>query len=276
MLLDLHYPVDLQSKANLVLNAIAEGYETRKILGPTRLDKNTIHVFWGLGSENARKIKQCEADSIPYIFTDMPYWHRWTRNDIGWSKHHAHWRVVPNSVHVTWQESFNNYRARELGVELLPYKTNGEVILICPSSPNLTRHLTGLSDTHWADQVAKQCSKLYPDKLIRIRYKPRGQGTSGPDVADVSVAQDLENCFATVTLASLVGVESSVSGIPNLITHQNASPANTISTLLGNEIEYVDRTIWVNTLANHQFNLQEIAQGKIGHIIENAIRLYNR
>lgn len=273
MLLDLHYPVDLQSKANLVLNAIASGYETRKILGPTRLDKNSIHVFWGLGSENARKIKQCQAEHIPYIFTDMPYWHRWTRTDISWSKQHAHWRIIPNSIHVTWTESFDNNRTQDLGVELHPYNKSGDTILICPSSSNLTKHLTGVSDTYWADRVAEQCNKLYPDKLIRIRYKPRADGTSGPDVEKISVQQELQNCFATVTLASLVGVEASVNGIPNLVTVKNVSPANSISTLLGNSIEYHDRTKWVNTLANYQFSLEEIAQGKIGHIIEKCSTL---
>ena len=273
MLLDLHYPIDLKSKANLVLNAFAQGYETRKIIGPTKLDRTSIHVFWGLANNNAEKIKQCIKQRIPYIFTDMPYWKRWTKHDLAWSKQHAHWRVVPNSIHVTWSEKFNNNRCQELGVELNSYSKNGDTILICPSSLTLTKHLTGLSDQQWADQVAEQCSKMYPGKLIRIRYKPRAKGTSGPDVENISVATDIKNCYATVTLASIVGVEASIAGVPNIITHKNVNPASPISTLLGKEIQYNERADWVNTLANHQYSLTEISQGKIGHIIEKCSTL---
>lgn len=276
MLLDLHYPVDLQSKANLVLNAIAQAYETRKIIGPTKLDKTSIHVFWGLANNNAEKIKKCIEQRIPYIFTDMPYWKRWTKHDPAWSKQHAHWRVIPNSIHVTWIEKFNNNRWQDLGVEINPYNKDGDTILICPSSLTLTKYITGHSDQQWADQVAEHCNKIYPNKLIRIRYKPRAEGTSGPDVEKVSVKTDLKNCYATVTLASMVSVEALISGVPNLITHQNINPAESISTLLGEKIQYLDRAQWLNTLANYQYNLQEIAQGKIGHIIKNALCISNR
>jgi len=276
MLLDLHYPPDPNSKACLVLDAIANAYENRKQMFTNKIDKNSIQVFWGLANNNAIKIKQCKDNNIPFIFTDMPYWNRWTKHDVSWSKNNAHWRIIPNNFHITCVEDFKNNRAKELGIVLNEFKSNGEHILICPSSATLTKFITGKSDQQWAHEVAEQCSKMYKDKLIRIRYKPRKNGTSGPDVEKISVNEDLDNCWATVTLSSIVGVESLVNGVQNIFTHKNVSATNSVGTFIQDKVVYKNREKWINTLANYQFNLSEIKQQKIGHIIENALCLHNR
>jgi len=269
MLLDLHYPSNKSSKANLVLDAFAQAYDSRA-KHIRRVDDDAIQVFWGLANGNAKAIKECQQRRIPYIFTDMPYWHRWTKHNIDWSLEHAHWRIVPNDIHVTWSEQFSYDRLSSIGVELQNWKGVGDKILIAPSSSTLTQHLTGISDKQWADQVAKQCSKLYPDKLIQIRYKPRAQGTSGPDVEQVSVVEDIKNCFATVTLASLVGVEAVMNGVHNIVTHRGTNPADPVSSELNNDLVNVDRHDWANTLAHYQYSLHEIANNKIGHIIKKC------
>jgi len=271
MLLDLHCPPNQDSKAYFIFDAISNCYETRR--KKTRvLDKNAVQVFWGLANGNSQAIYHCEMQKIPYIFVDMPYTHRWTKHDIDWSMQNALWRIVPNNIHITKSQEFDNQRYKDLNIQTKDWNTQGSKILICPSSYALTRHITGLSDSHWADSVAAKCRELYPDLITMIRYKPRANGTSGPDVEPI----DFTNCFATVTLASMVGVEGTLQGIPNLITASGVSPAEDVSTMLGDPLVYPARQQWINTLANYQYSLDEIKNNKIGHIIENVVRIHNR
>jgi hypothetical protein len=271
MLLDLHCPPNKDSKAYLIFDALGECYETRR--KKTRIiDKDAVQVFWGLANGNSQAIYHCRMQRIPFLFVDMPYTHRWTRHDLDWSKENALWRLIPNDIHVTQTADFDNTRYQQLNIHLQQWKKSGDKILICPSSYALTQHLAGMSDSQWADNVAVKCRELYPDFLTIVRYKPRANGTSGPDVEPIS----FDNVYATVTLASLVSVEASINGIPAIVTTAGVSPADSISTMLGDTLQYPDRQKWINTLANHQFSLKEIAENKIGHILEHAVRIHHR
>ena len=272
---ELHRPANPSSKANLCFDALAETYNSIDNYSNT-VDATKVGVFWGLVGHNSEKIKHCVANRIPWVFVDMPYWHRWTKHDLDWSLSSAHWRFVPNNFHPTSWHEFANTRLDDIGVEIDSKPSSGR-ILICPSSPTLTRHCIGQTDLEWVKQTTSQLSAYYPDHQIEVRWKPRAHGTSGPDVESVSVTDDLASTDFVVTLASIVGVEAAAQGIPVCATHPMFNPVAPLSFSVGDGPAITNtqsRKKWLNTLANYQYTLDEIKNKKLDNIL-NDNRIYN-
>jgi hypothetical protein len=96
-------------------------------------------------------------------------------------------------------------RWEALGVELKPWRTNGEHILICA---NRSFGMSGGVMPHdWAVNVAGRLKQI-TRRPIRIRNHP------GNYASKVPLAQDLENAHACVIWSSSCGVHALVAGVP--------------------------------------------------------------
>lgn len=220
-----------------------------------------IHVFWGLVGQNSLNIKEAQKRRQPFIFIDMPYWNRWMP---GMDPKDSHWRIIVNALHVDKLEDRSNDRCKH--IELKPWKKDGDHILICPSSLSLNQFY---DQPKW---LLKVCNKLkqITDRPIKIREKPRSDHTSGPAAAKIPLEEDLKNAYCTITLASIVGVESLINGIPAI-----SEPFGPIGMLGNTNIENIEsiklpqRQQWLNTLSYNQWSISEIEQGlPIQHILE--------
>ena len=191
----------------------------------------------------------------PFVFTDMPYFNRW----MGDNRDTCHWRVIPDHVHCYWS-IFNapDDRFKKLNITVRDWRTNGDHILVCPSSPALERHY---GDHNWLGGTL-EILKQHTDRPIRVRHKPRANGTSGPRAAVIPFDEDCKNAWAVVTHSSIAGVEAAVLGIP--VFSQWQSPCSVIGNLDLSKIEdptLHDRSSWLNTLAYYQYTESEIAAG---------------
>ena len=267
MILALHRPVSKTSKANLCFDALAKAYHT-----VNNYDKSVnsahLNVFWGLVENNSSKIKFCVDNRIPWLFVDMPYWHRWTNSNLDWSINNAHWRFVPGAFHPTEYHQFDNNRLSDIEVKLTKLKSSNKV-LICPSSDTLTRHCLGIDSATWVQQTIKQAQTQFPHCTVAVRHKPRNAHTSGPDAAKISIEDDLTDCCAVVSLASIAAIDAATHSIPVYHTHQGYSPAQPISnelTIL--EHKHNSSQQWLNTLSNYQYSLKEIAANKLDDILK--------
>ncbi len=267
MILELHRPVSKTSKANLCFDALASAYDTVDNYGKS-VNSEHVNVFWGLAGDNAIKIKFCAEQRIPWLFVDMPYWHRWTIKNLEWSINHAHWRFVPGAFHPTKYHMFNNNRLSDIGVKLDKFELKSTVLL-CPSSDTLTRYYLGIDSAHWIAQTTKQIKEKFPQCNIKLRHKPRNLHTSGPDAATTAIETELADCSAVVGLASIALVDAATHGIPTYYTHQGISPtepiASNLRTLDGQNNSCQQ---WLNTLANYQYSLKEIADNKLDDILK--------
>jgi hypothetical protein len=95
-------------------------------------------------------------------------------------------------------------RWQALGIELKPWRTDGEHILVCPNRPFGSRKM--VPPARWAEDVRAAYSKVTP-REIRVRAHP---GNTRPAR---TLAQDLENCFAVVIWSSTAGLHALLSGI---------------------------------------------------------------
>ena len=213
-------------------------------------------VMWG-------NISTVNSYPKPFIFTDMPYFNRW----MGDNRDTCHWRVIPNHVHALGiYGGFPDDRFKKLNVTVRDWRTTGDHILVCPSSPAMERYY---GDINWLEGTL-QLLKQYTDRPIRVRHKPRANGTSGPRAAAIPFEEDCKNAWAVVTLASMAAVEAVCLGIP-VFTAEHAP-----GSIFGNRIENIEnpdlcdhalRNIWLNTLAYYQYTEAEIAAGLYKEIL---------
>lgn len=220
-----------------------------------------IHVFWGLVGQNSLNIKEAQKRRQPFIFIDMPYWHRWMP---GMDPKDSHWRIIVNDLHVNKLEDRDQSRCT--GIELKPWKKDGDYVLVCPSSFSLNQFY---GKPKWLSEVIDQLKSI-TDRPIKVREKPRSGTTSGPAVAKISLEDDLKNAYCTVTLASIVGVESLIQGVPAI--SNIVSPIGMMGNTTLNSIDsmiFPERQQWLNTLSYNQWSISEIEQGlPIQYMIE--------
>lgn len=248
------------SKANWVLDAFAkhDPYAKKCYQEETPLE---LGVMWGLGSYNFSLAKKYSESTTPWLFTDMPYWNRWN----GSNRDTCYWRVIPNSLHCNWITDFPDDRFKKTNLTVKDWKTQGDYILVCPSSTTL-EHFYLESD--WTKKTVAKLKEV-TDRPIKIRYKPRANGTSGPMVANVSFEEDCKNAWAVVTLASLAGVEAALLGTP--VFCSNVSVCKQIACTDLSQIENPvrpNRAEWLNTLAYYQYTEDEISKGIYTDIIK--------
>lgn len=235
-----YYPESKTSKAVWVLDALAHS------------NPNTqAGVFWGLGGRNFDEVKRHQAQNIPFYFTDMPYWGRW----MGDNRSECYWRVIPNSLHCNWVNDYPSDRFNKLKVQVKDWRTKGDHILVCPSSNTINRFY---NCDNWLNDTVTELRK-YTDRPIKIRNKPRGNGTSGPRAATIRFEEDIQNAWAVVTLVSIAGVEAACYGIPVFCSSDSpCAPIGNTSLATIETPTLSDRTAWLNTLAYHQYTEDEL------------------
>lgn len=234
-------------------------YGTRR--AHNELVNDGIHVFWGLVGHNSINIKEVQKRQQPFIFIDMPYWGRWMP---GTDPKNSYWRIIVNGLHVNKLEDRDDQRSSH--IKLKPKQKNGDHILVCPSSLSLNQFY---DQPKWLLGVCNKLKQI-TDRPIKIREKPRSDHTSGPAAAKIPLEEDLKNAYCTVTMASIVGVESLIHGVPAI-----SAPFSPVG-MFGNnditkieEVKLPDRQKWLNTLSYNQWSISEIEQGlPINYILE--------
>ena len=244
------------SKCNWVMDSLSKGWK-----GPQ-------HHFWGFIGDNEQQITKCNNEGIDWYFWDMPYYGRWNglKQALNPSQD-FYWRASRNHIHYQHTKNYPDDRFKQWGVQPKPY-TRGSKILICPSSPTMTRWITGKTVERWVEDTVAEL-KQYTDRPIDVRYKPRRNGTSGPAAALIPFAEQAQDTHCVVTCISLCAVEAQLLGIATICDVQ--SFAADISSTKLSEIEnplQTDTQQWFNNLAYSQFTHSEIENGLAQEILD--------
>ena len=245
-----YYPLDVNSpsKAVWVLDALSNTDKHKTIIRDYKVQNGT-NVVWGLGKGNFDVVK----NSKQYVFTDMPYWNRWMGN-----RAECYWRIIPNALHCNWITDRPNDRFNMLNITLKDERKTGKHILVCPSSSTVERFY---NISNWTKHTVDELKK-HTDRPIKIRNKPRANGTSGPLAATIPFEEDVKDAWAVVTSVSIAGVEAMCLGVP-VFCHP-ASPVAPVGNLDLSKIEspqFNRLNMWLNNLAYYQYNETELKQG---------------
>jgi hypothetical protein len=210
-------------------------------------------VIWGLIGRNAEI-----SHKMDYSFVDMPYYGRLVDNDY----ERSNWRWAYQSLHDTRKLNVPSDRFESWNTEIKSWQTNGDFILLCPSSDTMTRYFYGVSQKQWMQDTYNEIRK-YTNMPIRVRYKPRKKGRSGPQVETVSMQQDLVGCHALVTSASLAAIDSLLEGVPVFSNCKQCPSAWVTNTDISNinNIAYNNREELFYNLAYKQYSIQEFKNG---------------
>jgi hypothetical protein len=167
-----------------------------------------------------------------------------------------------------------NKISQQLNIQLKPYRTAGNHILIC-----LQRHggwsMRGLSTVDWVNQTITKI-RQYSSRPIIVRTHPGDKKIKSIlkiNHKDIIVSNkerlinDLQNAWATVVYNSSPSVASLVEGIPTFLTDpqpeysQTFGIANTDLSKIENPIMF-DRQSWIERLAMCHWNFEELRSGE--------------
>ena len=249
-------------KMDAIFNALEIGWPNAK----RNRHIADLYFFWGLIGKNSDMIKVRK----PFMFVDMPYNGRWLP---GSDYDTSFWRVCKNDLHNNDRLNVDQTRFDSWGVELKPMR-EGEHILICPSSESMTRHLFDMSAEEWMVEMFRELRK-YTNRPIKARIKPRKNGTSGPAAGGIPIEDDLKNCHAVVTSASLTAIDALKAGV-QVFSTSSVCPAawcaNTDFSQINKLSNSDDRIELFSNLAWKQYSIQEM---RSGFCYENILRLHN-
>jgi hypothetical protein len=163
--------------------------------------------------------------------------------------------------------------SKDLGIELQPWRTQGNHILICLQR-NGGWSMGGLDVIQWMNSTILEIRK-YSNRPIIVRAHPGDKKISGylkinhklvslsvnPDFKD-----DLRNAWATVVYNSSPSVASIIEGIPAFLTDpypqnsQSFAVANTDISKIEDPV-IVDRQAWVERLSMCHWKFDELKSG---------------
>lgn len=178
---------------------------------PVKADKNTLLVIWNRYGENNYLAERVEQAGGKVIVAENGY----IGAGGGTPKFQVH-PAGPSAEHyyalaLGWHNGGGVWnvgagdRWSALGVEIRPWRFEGEYILVCP---NRSFGVPGrMMPTDWAEKTKLRLER--ETKMpVRIRAHPGNHSPKRP------LAQDLAGAFLVVVWSSSCGVHALVDGIP--------------------------------------------------------------
>lgn len=177
-----------------------------------------------------------------------------------------------------WQQIKKDYN-----VELQPWRTNGNHILICLQR-NGGWSMKGLSVIQWFHATVKRIRK-FSDRPIVVRAHPGDKKFNSAMLSKnfnytisnkPNIKDDLKNAWACITYNSSPGVASAIEGIPVFVTDPNSkdSQAYKVSNFNLAKIEnptMPDRQKWIEEISMSHFNFNDLQKGTAWSIIREYI-----
>ena len=161
--------------------------------------------------------------------------------------------------------------SQQLGISLVPYRTNGNHILVCLQRVDgWSMGRTMVQD--WLDNCVTEIRK-YSNRPIIVRKHPGDKRQHQLNFSDqytisknLRLINDLENCWATVTYNSSPGIASLIQGIPTFVTDKESKRSQTWP-ICNTDLRFIDtptmldRTDWINRISQCHWNEDEVASG---------------
>lgn len=196
-------------------------------------------------------LQRLEKDNASYINIDKGYF----RN----RKSTSHWRLTLNNLQQQTILDVPDDRIKDFNIDINPWQTDGEYIIILAPNPKPLLYYTGSEDVlAWCLETKAKLLE-HTDRKVFIRFKEPAKHR-GRD----PLSKYLDKCHAIVTLQSVGCVETMMAGIPTL----NLAPS-CLDCLYQSNINMIEnmphpdnRYEWFKTLSYSQFTIAEIESGK--------------
>ena len=232
-----------------------------------------IHFFWGLAGKNITHIKGCIERNEEWWYVDNGYL---TQQITRYPEPKIHdydktyFRIVKGGLHTKNGKSGSVERLGILEQQGIDVKfkgwSDGDHILLCPSSPTVTQFINDISQDEWVESVKSEL-RQHTDRPIKFRNKPR----PGNEWWNTSIKDDLNNCHCLITNMSLAAVDAVLNQVPVLTHAHNIAYKMSINNLPNINTPYKpgrkEVEPWLNMLSHNQFTIPEIEDGTAYRIL---------
>ena len=232
-----------------------------------------IHFFWGLAGKNITHIKGCIERNEEWWYVDNGYL---TQQITRYPEPKIHdydktyFRIVKGGLHTKNGKSGSVERLGILEQQGIDVKfkgwSDGDHILLCPSSPTVTQFINDISQDEWVESVKSEL-RQHTDRPIKFRNKPR----PGNEWWDTNIKDDLKNCHCLITNMSLAAVDAVLNQVPVLTHAHNIAYKMSINNLPNINTHYKpgrkEVEPWLNILSHNQFTIPEIEDGTAYRIL---------
>lgn len=177
----------------------------------------------------------------------------WFYGDHGYFGRGSYFRITRNAYQHDGTGEGNPDRWAIFNKPILPWRTRGSHILVCPNSP-IHFALHGLDHDAWLQDV-RDTLRLHTDRPLRVRWK-KNQRTY--------IQFDLADCWACVVFSSAAALDALIYGVPVFVTAPFAAAYRMgLSDLSKIEAPiYPDgREPFIWALASQQWTLPEMVRG---------------
>ena len=232
-----------------------------------------VHFFWGLAGKNIPFIKGCIERNEEWWYVDNGYL---TQQITRYPEPKIHdydktyFRIVKGGLHTKNGKTGSVERLGILEQQGIDVKfkgwSDGEHILLCPSSPTVTQFINDISQDEWVESVKSEL-RQHTDRPIKFRNKPR----PGNEWWDTNIKDDLKNCHCLITNMSLAAVDAVLNQVPVLTHAHNIAYKMSINNLPNINTPYKpgrkEVEPWLNMLSHNQFTIPEIEDGTAYRIL---------
>jgi len=230
-------------------------YQVRKMVMDTQ---QRLNRYW------------LSIDSNVFIYKDATNPHKYLRYSFN--------GVFPNTGiycnETPGEENWNNMR-RDYNMDLKPWRTSGNHILICLQRP-MGWSMRGYNLMEWLNTTLVKI-KQHSDRPIVLRWHP-GDWKNFPTSTDFSkfgvkmspqkrhITEDLMNCWALVCHNSTPSAVAPIEGIPAFITDDSSySQGGDIANTDFSQLEtpnMPDREQWIRKLAQCHWSFEDLKSGR--------------
>ena len=241
----------------LALGMAQHGIEARvEVPSASRITDEDFVVTWG----NKNPL---QANGVPHLILECGYIngtaHSYTRNRLRYIS--ASWNQRHGLSDWSWSQKVNGERWQALGIELQPWKQDGEYALLLEQLPwDKAAPPVG----KFRRSITAECARR--EWPILVRHHPslkRSERTLNEDLADASLA---------ITWCSTASVEAVIAGVPTYALGPGSIAAPVTRQALSEPPYRGDRIAWANRLAYRQWALAELADGSAWPHIHDGIQ----
>jgi hypothetical protein len=211
----------------------------------------------------------CSPELQPYYAKwrrekrDFIYWDRGYLRRVfatwlprGHSGGYYRWHVNAFQMERILDVPADRWKQLNLGNQVLPWRRGGDQIVIADTLPDYW-NVRGLP-VDWSQRIADMLRKKTKRPIV-VRHKE----------SKVSLYEEIKTAHCLVAHGSIAAVEAVVMGCPVFVDQESA--AAVVGRHVFHDIEdpvYPERQAWLNSLAYHQFNENELVDGTLWRLIQ--------
>jgi hypothetical protein len=237
-----------------------------------RLSSGPVAMY-GIQPETFPHWLQCRRQGRDFYYIDNAYLSPGHTDD-------SYVRITKNALQCSGYGDSDLKRLAAHEVEIKDWReptfehTAGarKILITCQSGWWYIQHGTTLNV--WVNSVIDEIRE-YTSRPIKVRLKPRSAYEQEPNVRfcddvtapddQIPFEDDLAEAFCVVTHSSNTAIEAILQGVPAFVLGQSAAQpmaCNDLKLIEAPLMGYADRWNWAGVLADNQWTLKEIREGK--------------